>query len=415
MSRRLFFAVFVAISIVTTLLSSFLSYRNANRAAEHFLRSYALGIATNLETMILKYGTRENLFVDIITKEGWQGIAFLALYTRDGLTVLHSNENLINKRIKDQDIRLTAETGRPISGYTTLGTGEEVFVLNFPVHSRDSTMVLRVALHTYLGRVIVRDERFQLYSVLVVVSFLTIITVLFMILSRKREELEKALIEREKLSLIGEMATILAHEIRNPLGSIKGFAQYLREQGRGEKTQDKVLAMQYLDIIISESRRIEALTGDLLSYARQEDVKREHFGLRDIVQEALFSLDIPQRISLHVDIPGDALIFSDKAKMRQILTNLLLNAVDSVEESGTIRISAIKDKEGITIQVMDTGTGIDEEAMDKIFRPFYTTKTKGTGLGLSIVERFVRALGGRIRVESVPGSGSTFSVTMPGD
>jgi two-component system sensor histidine kinase HydH len=415
MSRRFFFAVFIVVSIATTLLSTFLSYRNANRAADHFLKSYALGIATNIETTILKYGTKENIFADIITKEGWQGIAFLALYTREGLTVLHSNENLINRKIEDPDIRHTADRGRPISGYTTLGTGEEVFVLNFPVHSQDSPMVLRVALHTYPGRIIVRDARFQLYSVLVVISFLTIITVLFMILSRKREELEKVLIEKEKLSLIGEMATILAHEIRNPLGSIKGFAQYLREQARGEKMQDKGLAIQYLDIIISESKRIETLTGDLLIYAKQDEVKRERFGLRDIVQEVLSSLDIPPRISLHVDVTGDEVLFSDRTKMRQIVTNLLLNAVDSIEESGTIQVRARKDREGITLQIIDTGTGIAQEAIGRIFKPFYTTKAKGTGLGLSIVERFTKALGGRIRVESTLGNGSTFSVTMPED
>ena len=413
MSRRLFFVGLIAVSIATTLLSTLLSYRNANRAAEDFLESQALGIATSLETTILKYGTKENIFADIIMKEGWEGIAFLALYTREGLTVLHSNENLINRKIEDPYIKVTDDRGKPSSVYKTLGTGEGVFVLNFPVHSQDSPMVLRVALHTYSGMAIVRDARFQLLSVLVVISILTVITILFVILSKKREELEKILIEREKLSLIGEMATVLAHEIRNPLGSIKGFAQYLREQGGGEKTRDSGPATQYLDIIISESKRIETLTSDLLTYAKQEEVRRERFGLRDLIEEILSSLNIPPRISLQVDIPGEGVMISDRIKMRQIMINLLMNAIDSIEESGSIQVRVRESGKEISLQVIDAGTGIREEMMSEIFKPFYTTKVKGTGLGLAIVERFTKALGGRIMVESNFGKGSTFSVILP--
>jgi len=413
MSRRFFFVGLIAVSIATTLLSTLLSYRNANHAAEDFLESQALGIATSIETTILKYGTKENIFADIIMKERWEGIAFLALYTRDGLTVLHSNENLINRRIEDPHIMVTSDRGKPIFGYKTLGTGEEVFVLDFPVHSQDSPMVLRVALHTYSGRAIVRNARFQLLSVLVVISILSVITILFVILSKKREELEKILIEKEKFSLIGEMATVLAHEIRNPLGSIKGFAQYLREQGGGEKTQDSCSATQYLDVIISESRRIETLTSDLLSYAKQEEVKRERFGLRDLIEEIMSSQSIPHHISLHVDIPGEGVMVSDRNKMRQIVINLLMNAIDSIEESGTIQIRVRERGKEISLEVIDTGTGIREEMVSEIFKPFFTTKVKGTGLGLAIAERFAKALGGKILVEGNVGKGSTFSVIVP--
>ena len=104
---------------------------------------------------------------------------------------------------------------------------------------------------------------------------------------------------------------------------------------------------------------------------------------------------------------------SDRNKMRQIVINLLMNAIDSIEESGTIQIRVRERGKEISLEVIDTGTGIREEMVSEIFKPFFTTKAKGTGLGLAIAERFAKALGGKISVENNFGRGSTFSVIVP--
>jgi len=250
-------------------------------------------------------------------------------------------------------------------------------------------------------------------SVGVVLCILSLISVFFLIASRKKEELEKTVAEKEKLSVLGEMASVLAHEIRNPLGSIKGFAQYLKEQITGQRPQNREVTEQYLDIIVSESKRIETLTEDLLTYARQDDLRIESFSLLALVRETLSSVPVPSPISLRVDIPEDIILASDKNKLRQVMANLVQNAIDSIHETGNIDIRAEGKGGSVLMKVTDTGTGVSKDALANMFKPFYTTKTKGTGLGLAIVERYVRAIGGKMSVESERGKGSTFSILIP--
>lgn len=413
MKKNIFIIVIISVSISVTLFSTWFSYRNALSSSEDFLKAQALVIAASLENTIIKYGTDENIFSGIITGGKWQGIAFLALYDTAGLTILHSNQNLIDKRIDRSLIRETADNGEIRYSRATLGTGETVFLLDFPVHSGKALMVLRIALHTYPSLEIVRQERLHLLSILVIVLILGLITFYFLILSRKKQDLEKALFEKEKLSVIGEMASVLAHEIRNPLGSIKGFAQYLKEQSSGSKPQDKELTETYLGIIVSESRRIERLTEDLLVYARQDDLMIEKFDLAGLINEVLSSLSVPESISIIREIPDRITISSDKNKLRQTLTNLIQNASDAIAETGEIGITAKDQGNSIMLTVSDNGTGIPDNEISKIFKPFFTTKTKGTGLGLAIVERYVKALGGDITVESASGKGSVFRIIIP--
>lgn len=413
MKKNIFIIVIISVSISVTLFSTWFSYRNALSSSEDFLKAQALVIAASLENTIIKYGTDENIFSGIITGGKWQGIAFLALYDTAGLTILHSNQNLIDKRIDRSLIRETADNGEIRYSRATLGTGETVFLLDFPVHSGKTLMVLRIALHTYPSLEIVRQERFHLLSIMVIVLILGLITFYFLILSGKKQDLEKALFEKDKLSVIGEMASVLAHEIRNPLGSIKGFAQYLKEQSAGSKPQDKELTETYLGIIVSESRRIERLTEDLLVYARQDDLMIEKFDLAGLINEVLSSLSVPESISIIREIPGNLTISSDKNKLRQTLTNLIQNASDAIAETGEIGITAKDQGNSIMLTVSDNGTGIPDNEISKIFKPFFTTKTKGTGLGLAIVERYVKALGGEITVESASDKGSVFRIIIP--
>ncbi len=413
MKKNLVVLGLIVASITTSLTSTVISYGNAVSAAEDFLKSQALGIAASLDTALSRYGTKDNIFPDMIRSGRWEGIAFLALYDGKGLTVLHSNENLIRKKAEDEDVMRTAESGEPRYGYRKLGTGEDVFVMNVPVHLGGTTLVLRVALHTYPARVIVRGAKFQLLSVLTVVSVLSAITVFFVIAARRREELEKVLAEKEKFSVLGEMASVLAHEIRNPLGSIKGFAQYLREQASRGKAGNGEITDEYLGIIVSESGRIETLTKDLLAYSGQDEVRSEEFSLSELVKETLSLMKVPEYISLVVDAPDDVVLFSDKNKLRQIVTNLLQNALDAIPDTGTIEVRAEKRRADFLLRISDSGTGMDELTIANMFKPFYTTKSKGTGLGLAIVERYVKAIGGKIEVKSEKGKGSAFSLTIP--
>jgi len=237
--NRMYIIIILIVATVVTVLSTALTYRNAVNASEDSMKLHALGIAISLEASLSKIGADSgNIFKTIISEGSWQGIAFLALYDKNGTTILHSNENLIGRQVQDSAIKTVAETRSTVYEYIELGTGEKVFSLNFPAHVQNSETILRLALHTYPFYGMVRQARLQLISISILIACLWVIGFFFIRALKHSEALKLAIAEKERLSLLGEMASVLAHEIRNPLGSIKGFAQYLIEQ----KTEDIVPA-----------------------------------------------------------------------------------------------------------------------------------------------------------------------------
>ncbi|MHB8880267.1 MAG: two-component system sensor histidine kinase NtrB [Thermodesulfovibrionales bacterium] len=401
-----------------TMASVFLTYRSALQASEDSLKLMALGMAVSLEATLSRMEKdRESLFGDIITEGRWEGIAFIALCDRQGRILLHSNAHLMNRQIPDSQISQVSEQGTPQHDYATLGTGERVFLLYFPVHLPQGTAVLKLALHTYPAEKIIREARTQV----ALISFITLalwITAFFFIRAMKRaEKMEKLIAEKEQMAVLGEMASTLAHEIRNPLGSIKGFAQYVMEQ-------DLQNSRKYLDIIVAESERLETLTEDLLRYSRPEKVSPVLCNLSELVDEVLLRgiIDSPPDSSIKrtITIPAGLSIMTDRDKLKQILLNLLQNARDAVGErsaaGAAISISAAGvDNDTICIIIEDNGPGMDRTTLDSALQPFFTTKTKGTGLGLAIVGKLVKALGGSIELQSGQGQGSVVRIYLPGE
>ncbi len=413
-SRYLVVAL-VAATLITTASVS-LTYSNAVRAAEDSLRLTALGIAVSLEATLSRMERdRGTLFSDIITEGRWEGIAFIALCARDGRTLLHSNVNLINRRVPDSEIREVSEKGTPLQAYSTLGTGEKVFVLYFPVHLNESMAVLKLALHTYPAEKIIRLARTQAVLISAITLALWLIAYFFLRAIKRSEIMAEMMTKREQMAVLGEMASTLAHEIRNPLGSIKGFAQYLIENEHQPNRQ-------HLDIIVAESQRLEVLTDDLLRYAKPERFESSIFELRELM-DAVMGLETSARpsdnnIRWTVDIPGAFKVNTDKNKLKQILINILRNSLDALAETAgadaAINISAERSGHGtISIIVRDNGPGMDKQARDKAFQPFFTTKTKGTGLGLAIVEKLAKSLSGSVELKSEPQRGTTVEIIIP--
>lgn len=413
MNRYTAIVLLIVLLITTTILASFFSFRNARRAAEDFLKSQALGIAASLDTTLARYGTRDNIFTDLIQSEQWEGIAYLALYAENGSILLHSNKNLIGRKWEDPVVRKAFVSGETSYTHRTLGTGENVFLMDTALHFGKSEDILRVALHTYPSQKIIRQARLQFMTTAAAVSVLSVLTIFFIMSVKKREALEKTLLEKEKLSMLGEMSAVLAHEIRNPLGSIKGCAQYLRElndrKGSGGEESG------YFDVMVSESLRLERLTEDMLCYAREYSLEQETFGLSELIAEVTSSLSIPASATVNSLVESGLAVTSDRGKVRQVMVNLIQNALDSLSEGGSVMIMAEEKGENVLLEIRDTGSGIDEEARSRVFRPFFTTKAKGTGLGLAIVDRYVAALGGKIDFESTVGKGSIFTVSIPAD
>lgn len=234
---------------------------------------------------------------------------------------------------------------------------------------------------------------------------------------QREVEALKAEVERAKhLASLGRLAAGVAHEVRNPLSSLKGFAQFLRSRFRPGSDEER-----YSDIMIEEVERLDRVVQELLDFARPVTPTREPTSANVVVAEALslVSEDAGFRQVEVIQQLGDDLpdILVDPFQVRQILLNLLLNAIESMDHGGRLTVATRACPEGgapsVSVSVADTGKGLDGDEVGRLFEPFYTTKQKGTGLGLTIVSRLVEQNGGHIDVTSVKGEGTTFSVRFP--
>jgi two-component system sensor histidine kinase PilS (NtrC family) len=228
------------------------------------------------------------------------------------------------------------------------------------------------------------------------------------------KEMEESVRRSEKLATIGQLAAGIAHEIRNPLASISGAIQLLKEEkDAGQSTQ------RLMEIILSESGRLNRLITDFLLYAQPPKLHMKKVDIGVLVDNTLevFSRS-PQwtkGIQLSKIMEPNVTISADPQQLEQVLWNLFINAVDAMEGKGVLEIKVDKDGKGrtITLSVSDTGKGIAGKDINKIFDPFYTTKEGGSGLGLSIVHKIVEIHGGEISAESRLNHGSTFTLTLP--
>ncbi len=223
------------------------------------------------------------------------------------------------------------------------------------------------------------------------------------------EELEKT----RRLASVGQLAAGVAHEIRNPLSSIKGFATYFKE-----KYPDREKDRQVATIMIQEVDRLNRVVGQLLDFSRPIRLHRRVVPLSSFFRDAL-QLVAGQceraGVTTKLDLAdADLTMAMDTDKMSQVMLNLFLNALDAMPEGGRLSVRVDQNEKGeIRVTVADTGTGIGAGDLPHLFDPYFSTKQAGTGLGLAIVHNIVKAHGGRIRVESRLGEGTRFEMIMP--
>lgn len=221
------------------------------------------------------------------------------------------------------------------------------------------------------------------------------------------------LVRQQQLAAVGELAAVIAHEVRNPLAIIMNAVAGLHR--RNLRKEDETLL---LDILDEESRRLNRLVGDLLRYARPVKVHRQTVDVRNVIQRALHALNGMDHIQVRVNEPPSIeLLSGDPDLLRVVLGNLIDNAAQAMTDGGEldllIREEIRSDRAGITIAIRDTGPGMPEDVKKRATDPFFTTKPSGTGLGLAIVARIVDAHGGEMSIESEVGKGTTVFVFLP--
>lgn len=340
----------------------------------------------------------------ILIDERWQGVAFIALYGKDGKIVLHSNPHLIGSKV--EGIQDLFDKKSPYYHRFTLGTGEEVFLSDTRINIDQNQYILRVALHLYPIEELLRASKIYLIFIFLSAFIVILAGITTILIFGKIEKMQIKLKELENLSILSR---VLAHEIRNPLGSIKGFSQYL-----SKKISDPTLK-EYLDIIIKESLRLERLTNELSTYANPENVTLYEVNLKDLIYEVVLPFIRQNEEIEFINQVEDIYLKTDTDKIKQILNNIIQNSIDALQDSKDKRITirAYQTNGKIKVEIKDTGIGMTEETLKKALEPFFTTKPKGTGLGLAIVERLCEVLKINLHIDSKAGQGTKVCLTIP--
>jgi two-component system sensor histidine kinase PilS (NtrC family) len=232
----------------------------------------------------------------------------------------------------------------------------------------------------------------------------------------REKELTARMREADRLAAVGELAASIAHEIRNPLASIRGSVEMLQDELKLEGYQEQLFAL-----VLKESSRVNTIINDFLAYSRMRPARLQRFNASDFMAE--FQLQIRQHINakgggIRLDCavsPDELEVVADPEQLTQMTLNLAINACEAMNYGGELKIALRQIESGQTLElrVTDTGPGIEEEIRQDLFSPFKTTKEGGTGLGLSTVARIASSHGGDARAEDAPGGGSVFRVRWP--
>ncbi|HGH3374842.1 TPA: two-component system sensor histidine kinase ZraS [Kluyvera cryocrescens] len=230
---------------------------------------------------------------------------------------------------------------------------------------------------------------------------------------RSRRQLQEATHRKDKLVALGHLAAGVAHEIRNPLSSIKGLAKYF-----AERTPPGGEAYELAQVMAKEADRLNRVVSELLELVRPAHLKWQPVDLNEVIGH---SLQLVSQDALGRDItlqftaqPSLCRIQADPDRLNQVLLNLYLNAIQAIGHEGAITVSVAECGDGrVRLSVTDSGKGMTAEQLQAIFTPYFTTKADGTGLGLAVVQNIVEQHGGTIHVESTPGKGAVFTLYLP--
>ena len=236
--------------------------------------------------------------------------------------------------------------------------------------------------------------------------------VLFSDLTRAKET-EERLRRSERMAAIGELSADMAHEIRNPLASIRGSVEMLASEAdyHGD-------SMKLMNLVIKETDRLNTIIEHFLRFARAKAPIFQRFSVNSVVREVMDLVrahpDFREGVELGLVLEdGDSAVVGDPEQIKQVLLNLCLNSLNAMGQSGELKVEVSSREEAIGVSVSDTGAGMTKNEIERIFQPFYTTRERGIGLGLSIAHRIMEQHNGWIDVTSTPGKGSRFTIWLP--
>jgi signal transduction histidine kinase len=230
-------------------------------------------------------------------------------------------------------------------------------------------------------------------------------------LTGELEAKNRELARKNRLADLGQMASHVAHEVRNNLVPVTLYLSLLRR-----RLSDDSGSLDILDKVAAGFTALDATVNDLLHFTSDRDPEVRTFALGQLVDEVITALApqlAAQAIEAVLDVPPQQFVTADRQMLRRAVLNLMLNALDAMPHGGSLTVTTAAGANAVDLEIADTGTGLSEDTMQRAFEPFYTTKSGGTGLGLAIVERIAEAHGGQVRAANCPEGGAAFTLRLP--
>jgi two-component system sensor histidine kinase HydH len=349
------------------------------------------------------------------------GVDSIALLDHDLTVLAHSDPARVGQRETDEALRAALENRRMLARMVQRDASNTVYEVAKPLALEGGrTGLLRIGLSTAtMDRVWRRDRLVAVLMAVVVLGLGALgMATIFFIQNRHLTEikaLESEMARGERLATVGNLAAAVAHEIRNPLSAVSMGLQRLRAEFEPAEREEY---RRMVDLVQGEVRRLNAIVEEFLSLARPIQLRPEAVavaGLLDEIRRLVEPQAGPAGIVVEETIPaGLPPVRADRDRIKQVLLNLVLNALEAMPSGGRVTLGAAASDRALTFTVADSGSGISPELLPRVFEPYVTTKTKGLGLGLAIARRIVEAHGGRIEAES-GAQGTCFRVTLPQD
>jgi two-component system sensor histidine kinase HydH len=400
--------LFLLLSSSAILYGTAVTTHAVRNLAETAMESTALALSTSAESALRSGGSRaegeaRNILSDRV-------VAYAMVAREDGTIVLHTNPGMVGGNIREAGLGEWLRSGKTFGRRIMLGTGLPAYEFNYLLHGPgEEPEILRLVLHTTQVDRILSDARRMWWTVGGVLVLLWSVGIALDRVFARHLRLEAQLERRERLALIGQMTATLSHEIRNALGSIKGYAQWVDERVETADPKKKGLAA-----VLQGTMRIESLVNDLLLFSREETYSVQPVDVGILVRESMAGETNGWKGEVELDPGEGTAVLADPEKLRRVLANGIRNAIQSMGDRGHLRIVARAEDRGVEIRIEDSGPGIPDSEMPRLFTPFHTTKADGTGLGLAYSKKTVEGMNGEIDLANrQETAGAVLTILLP--
>jgi signal transduction histidine kinase len=352
-----------------------------------------------------------------------EGVLYVSVQDVQYNIVAHTDSGLIGKREEDLFLKNMLQNPKPLFRLREPSKGEGIFEVAKSFSFREKPMgIIRIGystkeIHSILGQIEKTVALSIFFFLILGISAIVLIWINQNRHLQKIKEMQDRVQLAERLSSLGHLAAGVAHEIRNPLNAIGMGIQRLKREFLPQEDSKQREYLSFAELILREIRRVNEIIEQFLTLSRPSQLTLREASLGNLMKN-LTTLFLEEASSLKIRLeaeidPGLPRIRMDEEKLTQALINIMKNGMQAMEQGGTLRIEAHATHEGIEVKISDTGAGIPQDQMERIFNYYYTTKEKGIGLGLPIAHRIIEAHRGRLTVESRVGVGTKMIILLP--